>query len=304
MRKVYPNLKIATKYSEIDWNVDVLFIWWWTYALYPVVIAKLKRRKIRTIITGTFNYICPQAPFDYFRRPWYQRILIKSAAMLVDKNVLVSYNEYKQLKSDWHLENVLYCPHGVDTDVYRPLNVVRDSYLFTMALTEHRSIKRKCIIELIDSIRILKKEDPNIKLIVAGHRGDAYEYVKSYIEECQLQDNIKFVGQISLQEKIDYLRHCRVYVQPSKYEGFGLAIAEAMSCGCTVLTTKVGELENVVGDAGIFVEPNPQSIADGIKLALQNNNSYGLKARKRILQLFPMCRREKELHNVIFEEDN
>ena len=54
LRKIDPNLKIATKYSEIDWNVDVIFVWWWTYAFFPVFISKALRKKL--VITGTFNY--------------------------------------------------------------------------------------------------------------------------------------------------------------------------------------------------------------------------------------------------------
>ena len=41
LKKIDPGLTIATNYSEIDWNADISFIWWWTYALYPVLVGKI-----------------------------------------------------------------------------------------------------------------------------------------------------------------------------------------------------------------------------------------------------------------------
>ena len=48
------DVKIYNRYSDIPLNFDVIFIWWWTYALYPVLLAKLLGRK--SVITGVFNY--------------------------------------------------------------------------------------------------------------------------------------------------------------------------------------------------------------------------------------------------------
>jgi len=56
-----------------------------------------------------------------------------------------------------------------------------------------------------------------------------------------------------------------VFVMPSLYEGFGLPVLEAMSCGCPVVTTSCGSIPEVVGDAGYFVDPyDIDDIANGI----------------------------------------
>ncbi len=57
-----------------------------------------------------------------------------------------------------------------------------------------------------------------------------------------------------------------VFAMPSLYEGFGLPILEAMSCGCPVVTSKEGSLEEIAKDAAFYVDAyNVESIAKGIK---------------------------------------
>lgn len=88
LKKIDSNLTIATKYREIDWSADVIFVWWWTYAFFPVFISRLLRKKL--VITGTFNYKCPMAASDYYRRPLLEKLLIKYSIKYANVNILVS----------------------------------------------------------------------------------------------------------------------------------------------------------------------------------------------------------------------
>jgi len=64
-----------------------------------------------------------------------------------------------------------------------------------------------------------------------------------------------------------------VYCQPSYYEGFGLQILEAMSCGCPVLASNVSSLPEVAGEAGLLINPRcVESIADGINKIIKNES--------------------------------
>ena len=54
-------------------------------------------------------------------------------------------------------------------------------------------------------------------------------------------------------------------VYPSRYEGFGLPVAEAMACGCPVITTKLASLPEVAGDAALYVDPDDP---EGLRKAL------------------------------------
>jgi glycosyltransferase involved in cell wall biosynthesis len=67
------------------------------------------------------------------------------------------------------------------------------------------------------------------------------------------------------------MRECTVYLQPTRYEGFGLAILEAMSCGAPVVTSARGAVPEVVGDTAILVDgTSPMAIADGVLQYLGN----------------------------------
>lgn len=298
LKKIDPDLTVATEFSDIDWNADVIFIWWWTYAFFITLFAKIKG--VKTCITGTYNYRCPEASRDYFRRPSWQRLLLRLATKLADKNIFVSRLEYEQIQKDWKLNNIVYSPHGIDTEKYSSLTDRTNDFLFTICWMEKENIKRKCILEMIDAIHLLVPEYPEIKLYIAGHKGDSFEFINTYINKKQLQNNISLIGEISTEKKIDYLQNCKIYLQPSRYEGFGLAIAEALSCGAPVITTAVGEVPVVVDNTAILVTPEPESIAKAIeKLINRDTRQLNKNARERIEKNFPLSRREREISYIL-----
>ena len=91
-----------------------------------------------------------------------------------------------------------------------------------------------------------------------------------------------------------------MYVQVSAHEGFGVAVAESMLCGCIPVVTPRYALPEVVGDCGFYVPyGDEKATAEAIKKALDAPDELGKKARERIKKLFSMERREKELVDLI-----
>ena len=150
LRKIDPELSIATRYREINWKADLIVVWWWTYALYPVIRGRLGGKTV--FITGTFNYRCPSSPVDFFQRPIHQRLLIKSAMRWANLNILVSRHEYELIRNDWKFENLAYSPHGVNTKKYLPGGERKTNWLFTMCQTGKLNMRRKCIPEIIEAM--------------------------------------------------------------------------------------------------------------------------------------------------------
>ena len=79
-------------------------------------------------------------------------------------------------------------------------------------------------------------------------------------------------GQLIHDEDLPALyRASDLFVYPSLYEGFGLPLLEAMACGTPVVTSNVSSLPEVVGDAGITVDPTDiHALADAMSQALQD----------------------------------
>ena len=94
-----------------------------------------------------------------------------------------------------------------------------------------------------------------------------------------------------------------VYVQASRHEGFGLAVAEAMLAGCVPVVMNVTAMPEVVGDAGVLIDSQePEEVADG--RAARRSSSARTRARgarERILTAFPMERRREGILRVVEE---
>ncbi|EIJ39482.1 glycosyltransferase [Galbibacter orientalis DSM 19592] len=300
LKKIDKNLIIATKWSEIDYKSDVIFIWWWSYAIFPVIKSKLLGKKV--IITGTFNYDTG-SPSDYKKRPYYQKILIWISLKFASNNIFVSEREYLIFKNKFRKKNISYIPHGVYIDRYKASHERNPNVLLTISWLEQNNLKRKCVFETIRAVKILKEEGHKFKLNIVGREGDAVNDLIRFIKENQLNDEVKIFMDVTEKQKIKFLSSCSIYLQPSRYEGFGVAIAEAMSCGCPIITSKVGEVPNVVGNAAYMLDDtNPNTIAEGILKLVHNEElmqNYQIKARERVVGLFSVKRREVGIRKLL-----
>ena len=98
----------------------------------------------------------------------------------------------------------------------------------------------------------LKKRGVKHKLVVFGYRAYGYEKAKEMAANLGIQNDVIFVGHLPQPDLVRLYNTADVYVRIAMYEGFGLPPLEAMACGCPVVTTNVGSLPEVVGDAGIL----------------------------------------------------
>jgi glycosyltransferase involved in cell wall biosynthesis len=79
-----------------------------------------------------------------------------------------------------------------------------------------------------------------------------------------------------------WLRRADVFVHPARWEGFGLAVLEAMLAARPVVATNVSSLPELVGDAGILVPPDdPPALAQALKRVLADRGDYGDRALER-----------------------
>lgn len=298
LRDAGHEVTVCTSYRQLFQYFDVIFIWWWSYALIPVLLAKFFRK--RSIITGTFNFKhdLKDSAYDYFTKTWWQRCLIYFSVKLTDLNIFVSEKEFVACKDYFKIKHADLLYHSVGEEYQQKRNHLQDSvepFLFNLAWSGLLNLDRKGVFIFLDAIKLLQLRGNCCKVVLAGRKGDGVNALKIRIKELGLEDNVEYLGEISKKEKLRYLRTCSLYVQPSKFEGFGLALAEAMASEAPCIVTPVGALPEVVGESGFYVEPNsPERLADEIERLMklpQELELTGRKAAERVRHLFSFERK-------------
>ena len=115
---------------------------------------------------------------------------------------------------------------------------------------------RKNVERLVRAYARLRKEGnlPH-KLVIGGAEGWLYTEVFATVEEMGLGDDVILPGYIPRDELLLWYNAADVFVYPSLYEGFGLPPLEAMACGTPVIASNASSLPEVVGEAGLLVDP-------------------------------------------------
>ncbi len=138
---------------------------------------------------------------------------------------------------------------------------------------------RKNIAGILKAFAILKKKF-NIPhyLVMVGEKGWRYQSDLELVNSLGLGNVVVFPGYIEHEDLPAVYNAAEIFVFPSLYEGFGLPVLEAMACGTPVVTSNVSALPEVVGEAGIMVNPyDYEEIANGVyKLLSDKKLSSGL----------------------------
>ena len=115
---------------------------------------------------------------------------------------------------------------------------------------------RKNVVTLLRAFKELRgKGFDDYKLVIVGDKGWLYSQIFKEVEHSDLKQDILFLG-VVMDEELPLLYNCAdIFVYPSLYEGFGLPPLEAMACGIPVITSNISSLPEVIGDAGIMVDP-------------------------------------------------
>jgi alpha-1,3-rhamnosyl/mannosyltransferase len=102
--------------------------------------------------------------------------------------------------------------------------------------------------------RVVAAHD-DVELVLTGAAGAAESAVAGTIEEFGLRDRVRRLGRVSAARLAALFGEATALVYPSTYEGFGLPLAEAMAAGCPVIAADRAALPEVLGSAGILVDP-------------------------------------------------
>ncbi len=304
-KEVYERLKHSIDVIEIDYRAPAnpllsLFV---SYVYYPYLIKREQRKEsIKHITDQWFAYILnlyrmdesivtchdiyhyitkEYSEYNFFFNSMFAFSIrgLKKADRIIAVSEFTKKEIIKYLKYPEQDITVIY--NGVDHDrcvgVLNNKNVKESSYLdenFKNILYVGSEAPRKNFDGLIKAFYLLKKKYPMTRLIKVGDAQwkGGREKNLYLIKKLNLQKDVLFTGYLSDDELLKTYTMVDLFVFPSFYEGFGIPPLEAMACGTPVITSNTTSLPEVVGDAGVMVNPNNiEGLAKTMHEVLTNN---------------------------------
>jgi len=275
---------------------EMSFCWFCSpHTFFTVLLSKILHKK-SVVVAGGYDVANePEIAYGvYYGSSLLRRIKQAGSRLtfrLVDLVLAVSrYNMEEALRNARVKPNkirLLY--HGFDHNKFKPLeDVKKEPTVLTVGAISHRVIKNKGYGLLMKAAQYL----PEVHfLIVGGWRDDS-----AYKLRVEAPPNVEFTGALKGVELLRVFSRARVYVQISRHESFGCALAEAMLCECIPVISRRAALPEVAGGCGFYVdELIPAAVAAKIKEALSANEGLGKAARERIIVKFPLETRKREL---------
>jgi glycosyltransferase involved in cell wall biosynthesis len=274
---------------------DLVFGWfasWHTFL--PVLFARLSKKPSVLVIGGYDLAKLPSIGYGHQRgglKKWVSRATMRLASALIT-NSLYSVHEARSNAglSDRRVR-VIY--HGI-ADLFGELPArPRERMAITIGNVDRANLHRKGLEPFVRAAQFL----PSVKFVVIG------DFKDGAIGELRkiAGANVEFTGWVDDGELLDYCRRASVYVQVSRHEGFGMAVAEAMAAGCIPVVTRQGALPEVVGDTGVYTGAEPHAIAKAILWAMNMPEASRARARQRVLAHFSLQKRRALLAEVIAE---
>jgi glycosyltransferase involved in cell wall biosynthesis len=128
--------------------------------------------------------------------------------------------------------------------------------------------KNKNLVTLVKAFhRLLQKSilKEDLFLVFVGTLTQDALSLREFVKTCKLENRVIFTDFVPEEKLIKLYNGAEIFVFPSLYEGFGLPPLEAMACGVPVITSHAASLPEIVGDAGIQIDPHaPEELCHAI----------------------------------------
>jgi glycosyltransferase involved in cell wall biosynthesis len=120
-------------------------------------------------------------------------------------------------------------------------------------------------------VKAFKYINENIHLVVVGKKTRYQTIVANYATQQHLSHRVLFYPQASFEDLPALYQLAQIFILPSRYEGFGIPVIEALTSGTPVIAAKGSCLEEAGGENTIYIDPdNEMTLADAINLILNN----------------------------------
>jgi glycosyltransferase involved in cell wall biosynthesis len=270
-------------------RADAVVCWFagW-HAVVPITVAWVLRRP-SVVITGGYDVAnVPEAGYG-MQRGGLARMLSRWVLQRATRLMANSEAGAREARIAAPRATVDVVHHGVP-DLAPGADLSRErAGALTVGVVDRINLDRKGLRPFAEAAALV----PEVPFVLAGRIDDPEA-------AAELDGAARLAGFVDDDELARLYATSAVYVQASRHEGFGMAVAEAMAAGCVPVVTATGALPEVVGDTGVVIDqPTAEAVADGVRRALALGPEARERARARVLDRFTLARREAGLLNTV-----
>jgi glycosyltransferase involved in cell wall biosynthesis len=221
--------------------------------------------------------------FRWFDLPFWN-LLLSISARRSTKLIAVSQATRKDLLRYYGVDARV-IPHGVERPIF-DLADRRDPQPFLLCVSTLHP--HKGIDSLLGGFARFRAESSGFRLVLAGMRGFAADALEARIRALGLTDAVEVTGWIPREKLYELYRRAWAFVYPSRFEGFGMPVAEAMAAGVPLACSDIEPLRDIAGDSALYFAPGDEQGIAGALQALTGDSALcsrlAAKARERAAQ--------------------
>ena len=237
-----------------------------THSLHPLIMPSRHAAQVVTIHDLHFLHH-PELTRGEIRRDYPP--LVRAHAHRADAVIVSSRFTAGEIQRvlDLPTDRIHVCPPGAPD--WRPRDEASDAgYVLFFGTLE----PRKNVGALLDAYELLLARRRVPELVLAGQATDASRGWLDRISRPPLSGHVRHIGYVNASDRRALYEGARMLVQPSLEEGFGLTVLEAMTAGVPVVAANRGALPELVEQAGLLVEPEPDALAAAIEVMLTDQS--------------------------------
>ncbi|HRJ19231.1 MAG TPA: glycosyltransferase family 1 protein [Bryobacteraceae bacterium] len=198
---------------------------------------------------------------EYFR--WFDlpawRFLLWASARRSRRLIAVSEATRADLLRFYpflHPDRIDVVPHGADQAFFdlRPRREPSDFLLCPSTTHPHKNHPL-----LLRAFASLRREHPELRLVMTGVRGFAQETVEAEARSLNLGGAVELRGWLPREDIYELFRTARALVYPSRFEGFGMPVAEALAAGLPVVCSDIEPLRSIAAGAAHLFQPDDEN---------------------------------------------
>ncbi len=250
-----------------------------------------------TIFATIYDLIPLMMSQDYLEQwPVHQRIeyhrRIEKLSTWADKLIFISHSanqDFETIAPQISSKSVV-VPLGVDhTKFWSHLSVKAPSSTRYVLFTGGFDVRKNMFKALEAFSHVVKNNEQEFEdlkfYVVCACSDEARQNYEKLADELGVLDKLVLTGYVEDDELPALYQAASVFFFPSRYEGFGLPILEALACGLPVVTTKVSSIPEIIGDLAYYCSPeDSQDMAIALKIALRDAESNHSRRQEFIQQ--------------------